>query len=256
MLKKKSCSILVLKDGQIAEQGSHKELLAHDGIFASMWADQVSSAEDAAASMNGDPSKKDVEPEWLHPNSDEVTGYQVPDVQGNEEQPKEQHERGITFPSSDTEVVGTAENAEPVQFPANPVFPADQVQATPVEFPSSNDAPSEHRASLSASPSPTPAVTFDANLSSPPRTGTPDAESEPKRKRISSQNFQRLARRISITAKRQSSSFIPGIPGLRKDSSPRVSVDDNRPEGTESPSGSIKNDDKGKRKKKERKPTA
>ncbi|KAF8626834.1 hypothetical protein AX15_004665 [Amanita polypyramis BW_CC] len=246
--------ILVLKDGQIVEQGSHKELLAHDGVFASMWADQVSSAEDVAASISEGGSKKDVvEPEWPRPiDSDEVAGYQVADIQEN----GDQHERGgIAFPSSDAELVDAVENTDPVQFPT---IPADQTRNTPVAFPSSNDTSSEHQATLSVSPSPTPVVTFDANLSSPPRTGTPDVDSEPKRKRISSQNFQRLARRISITAKRQSSSFIPGISGLKKDSSPRVSVDDGRPEGTESPSGSIKNDDKGKRKKdkKERKPTA
>ena len=35
-------SILVLKDGQIVETGSFRELLAQNGIFATMWADQVS----------------------------------------------------------------------------------------------------------------------------------------------------------------------------------------------------------------------
>ena len=32
-------SILVLCDGKIAEQGSHEELLAKHGIYASMWED-------------------------------------------------------------------------------------------------------------------------------------------------------------------------------------------------------------------------
>lgn len=36
-----SCRILVLKDGQIVEQGGHRELLEQNGIFAKMWADQV-----------------------------------------------------------------------------------------------------------------------------------------------------------------------------------------------------------------------
>ncbi|EDR09151.1 uncharacterized protein LACBIDRAFT_249450, partial [Laccaria bicolor S238N-H82] len=43
--------ILVLKDGHIVEQGTHKELMALDGIFASMWADQVSSTEDPPVSI-------------------------------------------------------------------------------------------------------------------------------------------------------------------------------------------------------------
>ncbi|CAL1708342.1 unnamed protein product [Somion occarium] len=45
--------ILVLKDGQIVEQGTHSELLAHDSIFPSMWADQISSS-DAASSHKKD----------------------------------------------------------------------------------------------------------------------------------------------------------------------------------------------------------
>ena len=37
-------SILVLCDGKIAEQGSHEELLAKHGIYASMWEDYQRSA--------------------------------------------------------------------------------------------------------------------------------------------------------------------------------------------------------------------
>jgi hypothetical protein len=250
---------VVLKDGQIVEQGTHKELLARDGVFASMWADQVSPAE--VATSVGDSSKNEVtNPDHLGPtDNDEPTAipYETKDGVENGERPEITEGAGITFPSSDTEPVDVAENAEPVQFPSSTVFPTDPARASPVNFPPSEDAP-DHRNSLSASPSPPPGVTFDANLSPPLRTGTPDPDSEPKRKRISSQNFQRLARRISISAKRQSSSFIPAIPGLKRDSSPRVSVDDGRLERTDSPSSSVKNEDKGKKKKdkKERKPTA
>lgn len=45
------CSILVLKDGQIVEQGSHSELLEQNGIFATMWADQIST-EDPSTSQS------------------------------------------------------------------------------------------------------------------------------------------------------------------------------------------------------------
>ena len=34
--------ILVLKDGQVVEQGTHRELLRKNGLFAQMWEDQVS----------------------------------------------------------------------------------------------------------------------------------------------------------------------------------------------------------------------
>jgi len=232
-----------------------KELLARDGVFASMWADQVSSADEVAASIGDDSSKKEVvssdPPGPTDIDEPTAVPYQTTDVVENGGQPEN---TGITFPSSDAELVDAAENDGPVQFPSSSVFPTDPVRASPVHFPASEDAP-DHRASLSASSSPPPGVTFDANLSSPPRTDTPDPDGEPKRKMISTQNFQRLARRISITAKRQSSSFIPG---LKRDSSPRVSTDDGRPERTESPSGSVKGDDKGKKKKdkKERKPAA
>jgi len=72
-------------------------------------------------------------------------------------------------------------------------------------------------------------VTFSPESEQP----TPDqgaASPDPKRKRISSQNFQRLARRISISGRRSgsSSSNIPGIanliPGLKRgDSSAKES---------------------------------
>lgn len=52
------CRILVLKDGKIVEQGTHKELLAHNGVFAAMWANQVS-AEDTALSVVEGLAKKE-----------------------------------------------------------------------------------------------------------------------------------------------------------------------------------------------------
>jgi hypothetical protein len=223
-----------------------------------MWADQVSSAEEVAASIGDDSSKKEVissdPPGPTDIDEPTVVPYETTDVVEDGDQAEN---TALAFPSSEVQPVDAAENDGPVQFPSSSVFPTDPVRASPVDFPASEDAP-DHRASLSASPSPPPGVTFDANLSSPPRTGTPDPDGEPKRKMISTQNFQRLARRISITAKRQSSSFIPAIPGLKRDNSPRVSIDDGRPERTDSPSGSVKSDDKGKKKKdkKERKPAA
>lgn len=37
--------ILVLKDGQIVEQGNHRQLLEQDGVFANMWSDQIRAEE-------------------------------------------------------------------------------------------------------------------------------------------------------------------------------------------------------------------
>jgi ATP-binding cassette subfamily B protein len=41
-----SDTILVLNDGQLAESGSHLELLRHDGLYAEMWARQAAEAEE------------------------------------------------------------------------------------------------------------------------------------------------------------------------------------------------------------------
>ena len=158
----------------------------------------------------------------------------------------------ITFPSSEVNPP-VIRRDEPVTLPApTPI-------SNPITFPSSEaNPPVIWRDEPVALPGPIPAVTFGASVNSPPsRTGTPDPESEPKRKRISSQNFQRLARKMSLTTRRQSSSsIIPGF-SLKRDQSPRVSIDDNavRAEGSstnDSPAGSLRGDDKKKSKKKEK----
>lgn len=269
--------ILVLKDGQIIEKGNFKELLAIDGIFASMWADQVSSTDDPTLLTSGTSVKK------------EISGYIVESEELKEEKPQEKPQDIaetldlITFPvilaveSADvpdeehvqldvpsavaTNEEGPLTESEPVDdvdtSNAAPIIPATPVSlqpsAAPVELPVTSEmAQPEMRRSDS------PVVTFGVNVNS--RPGTPDPEGEPKRKRISSQNFQRLARRISLPSRRQSSvsSILTSIPGLRRSESPRVSTDDNnaRAEGStsnESPAGSVKGDDKGKSKKKDKK---
>jgi hypothetical protein len=249
--------ILVLKDGQVVEQGSHKALLALDGIFASMWADQVSS-DDPSHSIDDTSMKR------------EVSGYIVEEL----EPAAVEHDRvspvtdssAVMF-SADVDVVpepSLADEARNEQHghaesPALEMDASDAISDS-IDPPTSSAPAAESLAFPTADissppvsepivvPSQGPAVTFGEDVN-PPRTGTPDAESEPKRKRISSQNFQRLARRISLTTRRQSSASI--LPSLKRDSSPRVSTE-GRGEGslrTESPAGSIKGDtDKGKSK--------
>jgi ABC-type transport system involved in Fe-S cluster assembly fused permease/ATPase subunit len=247
--------ILVLKDGQIAEQGNFKELIEiEDGVFASMWADQVTSSDDHAT---GSVKKR-------------VSGYSVGTVDRtskNVEGPEgivaedinlapdfsEVVQRGPDGPAGDTLPVSevTMEESKVVDEPESTEPSA--VPATVFMFPTSAE-PSEIVEPIPVS---APSVTFGSSVNSPPsRSGTPDPESDPKRKRISSQNFQRLARRLSLTTRRQgsSSSIISGIPGLgKRDSSPKVSVDDaSRGEAstarnsTDSPAGSLKGDDKSK----------
>ena len=272
------------------EQGSHKELVALDGIFASMWADQVSSTEDPAISLSDDGTKK------------EISGYSIEQVESapiveelqNETSAASENQKAIplqgtppTVPESlPTEGVPTAHSMDqgdmaepsldlaessPIPFtsgvPTDFAFPSIDSASSPapaasepLAFPASDDTVSQQHSERTPSQSQAPAVTFRSNLNSPPsRTGTPDPDSEPKRKRISSQNFQRLARRISLTTRRQGSvSSI--IPGLKRDSSPRISVDDGstRGEGSgrnsnDSPATSIQGDTDSKNKKKDKK---
>ena len=144
---------------------------------------------------------------------------------------------------------------------ANPVAFPTSVSA-PVAFPTST---SDETASNAPSASQTPGITFAQGVPTPERTGTPDPESETKRKRISSQNFQRLARRISVTTKRAGSvSGIPILGNLRRDttsgsgsgSTPaQESTDgDGGPKVfSESPAPSISDSDKDKTKKEKEK---
>ncbi|KAF8972932.1 hypothetical protein BDZ97DRAFT_1778410 [Flammula alnicola] len=285
--------ILVLKDGQIHEQGSFKELMELGGIFASMWADQVSSTDDPAVSIGGSSVKKevsvyDVETAEIA-EAEETT--EVPEVPAEPVSSEIMAERE-SYHKPDAALSPAEATLDPApsipseaqqpqaDLPAPFEVPDDQVTkisdvlihsptplSPPIAFPTSRDSQSDIQREETPAPVPipTPAVTFGASVNSPPsRTGTPDPESEPKRKRISSQNFQRLARRISLTTRRQgsSTSIIPGIPGFKRDQSPRVSIDDanTRAEGSsarasnDSPAASITSDDiKGKLKKKDKK---
>jgi hypothetical protein len=152
-----------------------------------------------------------------------------------------------------------------------PVGDAVPSKANPVAFPTSDSAPiafptstSDETASQKApSTTQTPGITFAQGVSTPERTGTPDPESETKRKRISSQNFQRLARRLSVTTKRAGSiSGIPILGNLRRDATSgsgstqaQESTDgDAGPKvSSESPAPSISDSDKDKTKKEKEK---
>ncbi|GLB37259.1 putative ABC transporter [Lyophyllum shimeji] len=266
--------ILVLKDGQIVEQGSHKELLARDGIFASMWAEQVSASDDHV-SLDERTTKPeisgyaadDAESPAVERESESIaaaleTPGDVPSAgainaltEADDAAPGAGDLVDLSDASPETKVPSQHEEpsaSSPTIHSPVPISPV----AAPLAFPSTEEPEPmpETQPERVATPQ-GPAVTFPANLNTPPdRTGTPDPDSEPKRKRISSQNFQRLARRISLTTRRQSSSIIPGL----KRESPKVSTDDNNPksEGSlrnESPAGSIKGDSDKSKLKKEKK---
>ncbi|KAJ8077054.1 ATP-binding cassette-type vacuolar membrane transporter Hmt1 [Marasmius tenuissimus] len=268
--------ILVLKDGQIVEQGNHKELVALDGIFASMWADQVSSAEDHATSIHSKPEvsgyhvgsasvdeshKADREPSVLEPTNahgDVPASSDGTDPSQPAEKDAQQGDTStpavVAFPASEPEEVQDGPSAkESTSHEEEAPTESAPPSSPPITFPSSDVA-------TPASPPP-PGVTFETTAT-PPRSGTPDPDSEPKRKRISSQNFQRIAKRISISGRRQGSAsgtISSLIPGLKKDASPKVSTDEGRASSSargshDSPSPSVADSEtKNKKKEKRRK---
>ncbi len=165
-------------------------------------------------------------------------------------------------------VAGTQVDDAPTTNPSSDVGPAsDTAQGTPVAFPTSDSAPvafpsstSDETASQKApSTAQAPGITFAKGVSTPERTATPDPETETKRKRISSQNFQRLARRISVTTRRAGSvSGIPILGNLRRDttsgsgSAPAqesADGDAGHKASSESPAPSISDSDKAKKEK-------
>ncbi|TCD69265.1 hypothetical protein EIP91_008200 [Steccherinum ochraceum] len=283
--------ILVLKDGQIIEQGTHSELIALDGVFAAMWADQVSSS-DTASSHKKEPvtgysvgqddvsvvkteteGVADVNPvvaeeaaaetheaqteaDTPGPVVDEATITPVSFPTSEDPAPAEALEGDatapVTFPSAEEAPAPVAFPSEdapvtpPVAFPATEsgtpfAFPTAE-SAAPVTFPGSDEAASQHAPSL-ADRGGSPGVTFQ-NAPTPPRTGTPDmSQDDGKRRRtLSTQGIQRLARRISVSGRRQGSvagSIIANaIPILRRENT-NASKDEGsaRPsvEGTSTP---------------------
>ncbi|KAJ7072460.1 hypothetical protein C8F01DRAFT_1216110 [Mycena amicta] len=242
--------ILVLKDGEIIERGTHAELLALDGAFAAMWADQITASGDVPtpAATTDKILPEEVPEEVEEVPEAVVTGYSAEAEEVSSEVAPENTEpilleeaAAIEPPTKDHEATVTFPTLAPEPDSATPKL---ALGGQPLAFPVSDDA------SLADNAPATPGVTFEPNLTSP--TTSPDPEAEPKRKRISSQNFQRLARRISIGTRRQgsTSSIASIIPGLKRDKSgDDASVD--------SPTTSLAGDKetgKGKKKKDKRKP--
>ncbi|CCL98348.1 uncharacterized protein FIBRA_00343 [Fibroporia radiculosa] len=259
--------ILVLKDGQIAEQGTHAELLALGGVFANMWAAQVQGLEDAASShshqkeavsgysVEQEPSKETdsamegviaadegtdtavgamAEAEMLAEDAAEAAetvGETAPGRDGAQDSPASEPasapaqaespaEAPVAFPSSDPEAEQTP---EPQPFPtasagaAPPLaFPSSDSPA-PIAFPGSGDDAASTRAMSVPEGSQTPqaaGVTFQ-DTQTPPRAGTPSTpDPDGKRRRtLSTQGIQRLARRMSVSRRQDSASSIPKMAG-------------------------------------------
>ncbi len=98
----------MLKDGQIHEQGSFRELVELNGLFASMWANQVSSSDGPTPSIAEASIKQ------------EISGYAVDTAEVAEfqdAQPEEITEQPIE-PVSETIESTPSVHAEPVDADA------------------------------------------------------------------------------------------------------------------------------------------
>ncbi|KAG1721522.1 hypothetical protein EDB19DRAFT_1917263 [Suillus lakei] len=174
----KNPKIMILKDERTVEQGSHRELLELDGLFASMWADQVSASEDPKA----------------------PAGYDVDD-----DAPV------VNIPESDKCSTAVEEHIAvdpPNLIPASLPHKADvsisfsildDLPQTVLTTASSSNSPSIHsHPERSAIPTHMQGlrVTFDVKVTMPPRAGLP----EPRRA-LSTHDIQRLARRSVLAVK-------------------------------------------------------
>lgn len=289
-------SIVVLKDGRIVEQGSHSDLLALNGVFAAMWADQISGSgtDEGSSSPKKEPITGYLEPEVLpkvepengaevditpHDRVEEAVAEAVAPTVSEESAPPNPslvdvsedattsaeaqpleatpvpEAASVAFPSSPSVELPKADTAPAaVAFPTAPEeaapvsFPSTESNA-PVAFPGSPESASIREGSV-AERTTSPGVTFQDNQTTS-RTGTPDPETDGKRRRtLSTQGIQRLARRISVSRRQGSTSSIPGIasiiPGLRREntSSGLSKEDSSTPKETpkDSPAASISSD--------------
>ncbi|TFL04872.1 hypothetical protein BDV98DRAFT_562962 [Pterulicium gracile] len=269
-------TILVMREGRIVEQGKHADLIERGGAFAAMHRDQS-----LTHGSEGTATPDRTSPPELAPETGNTDNEEKSSAAGTEGQPSyaavvaetaspvvDTNPTAIAFPSSSEEQPAAAEDDKAPVSPPTPAkeeekplpFPVstaeeDQAPLGALSFPTSGD----DRSSVASPdlPQDTPAsplqgVTFDDSVHSS-RVGSPDPESEPKRKRISSQNFQRLARRISVTTRRQgsTSSILPSL--LKRDSQQgKPGITNDNSEGgslVDSPASSVKGEGKGKNKK-------
>jgi hypothetical protein len=245
---------LVLKDGQIIEQGSHKDLLALNGVFATMWANQISSSGDPASSIKDQGDNKEAVSGHIGDQNESATH-----VTAEDEAPREVATSAALVDTPEAipaalDLMENTDDAPPVPFKEAVVYPADESAPAPLAFPSSEDTrglPSEATSSQIGG-----VVTFGDTANSPPsRTATPDPEAEQKRKRISSQNLQRFARKMSLTTRRQGSgTFVPGIKRDASSTQPDDTGTGSTRNSNDSPVGSVQSDvGKGRDSKKEKK---
>lgn len=256
-------SILVLKDGQIVETGGFRELLAQNGIFATMWADQVSADDEVVDrsslqkeanpgyNMGGDNKVEEAELQPLREEPSSATEVASPEPQNPFADPIVIDFAEIPATESpQTPQVDLSSDPPtdkcPELEPEAAVQPEDETRKLHVEAAvPSVSSPDATLAVFPSGPAPDPTavsspVTFPSSppvdsptshgvtfggVDTPPRSGTPDPEGKPKRIRKTSQNIQKLARTLSFAARRQSSGTGSSVTKVET-TSPRTSRED------------------------------
>ncbi|EJD52626.1 hypothetical protein AURDEDRAFT_55717 [Auricularia subglabra TFB-10046 SS5] len=163
--------ILVLKDGQIIEQGNIRELIALNGEFAAMWAEQVKTDEDAQllASVSGDTKETAHAPASV--KEEPTSGYIL-----DEPLPAEAEAVAQILPSAAIEAEQEREAADAVPVPGSQV-PDGPVSDEPVatEDARAPEQPQDAHAAEAPAPAidaePTPAVAFPSSSGDGPAFG-------------------------------------------------------------------------------------
>ncbi|KAF8441427.1 hypothetical protein L210DRAFT_3630098 [Boletus edulis BED1] len=241
--------ILVLKDGQLVESGPFKELVQADGPFASLWADHIGAGApvpgSSSATASGVAEGYDISTNNTQPIDSQIGEGSVVEafildspravtasiraasvraptasIRAPSIKPTVSIKADSVAPPVPIKDLASAAPKEsaPVAFPTPNVFSGSSAPG-PIAFPKADDSRSFDSGSQTHVRLPT-SITFDTTAT-PPRVSTPDPtgasssppETEGKRKRISSQNFQRLARRISLSTPKKGVG-IQGIPGI------------------------------------------
>lgn len=217
-----------------------------------MWANQITASGDAPPLSIGNGNVK----------NESVSGYDVDQSDatvvvkaGSEIEPSGPQDNAGGLVDTPEAIPATLEPEEaPTDAAEDVASPPEAATATapvaPLAFPKSDDAPQF------PSPERTPSavgVTFGGSVNTPPRSGTPDPDAEPKRKRISSQNLQKFARKMSLATRRAGSSSALRREGSSTPQAPTDVAADSARNSNDSPDPSIQSDaDKAKAKKDKR----
>lgn len=219
-----------------------------------MWADQISTSGDSPASVSGQSLGKEAVTGYLDDQHDQAPSVAETKTQDVDDTAAPQDRAAsviVDSPESASIAPAESEQAPPVPFKESPLAfpsapqdpePTESTPAAPLTFPTSDDSASRPQSvKLTSQPG---GVTFGETVNSPPSRGeTPVPGAEQKRKRISSQNLQKFARKMSLATRRAGSTT----------STPRESQDAGTSTPDDVPSATVSMDDAGQKDKRKEK---